>query len=152
MAGMFEAWADIYSNSKILQTGIVFTHVCGLLIGAGCAVAADRLTLLAKPGDTHQLKAIVGSHRVVLGGLVAMFVSGALLFAKDFDHFKSSRWFWAKMVLIVILLVNGARLARAERAAQSGEPAAWSRLRSASVASLVLWVLITLFGVILPNV
>ena len=149
---MFEAWTEIYSNSKILQTLILFGHLGGLLIGAGCAVAADRLTLQARPGDSHQLKLLAGSHRVVLGGLAVMFVSGALMFAANFDTYVVSRWFWTKMALVVILLINGVRLTRAERAAHAGGPAAWSQLRSASMASLVLWVLITLFGAILPNV
>ena len=149
---MFSAWNEIYSNSKVLQSGIQFAHVGGLLVGAGCAVAADRLTLLAPADDANQLKALEGSHRVVLGGLVSMFVSGALMVAADFDHFIVSRWFWFKMALIVVLMINGVRLARAEQAARAAQPGAWARLRSASVASLVLWVLVTLFGAILPNV
>lgn len=149
---MFEAWTEFYQDSKVLQIAILFGHMGGLLIGAGCAVAADRLTLLATPGDQHQLKALSGSHRVVLGGLAAMFVSGALMFAANFDTYFVSKWYWAKMALIVLLLLNGVRLTRAERAATAGEPTGWARLRSASIASLVLWVLITLFGAILPNV
>ena len=149
---MFEAWTEIYSNSKILQTSILFTHLGGLLIGAGCAVAADRLTLLSAPDDAHQLNALTGSHRVVIGGLVAMCISGALMFAANFDTYVVSRFFWAKMALIVILLINGVRLARAEQAAQAAVPGAWGRLRSASITSLVLWIAVTLFGAILPNV
>jgi hypothetical protein len=149
---MVQAWTDIYSNSKILQTFILFAHLGGLLIGAGCAVAADRLTLLAAPGDSHQLKAVSGSHRVVLGGLAAMFVSGVLMFTANFDTYFVSRFFWIKMALIVILLINGVRLTRAEEAARTGSREAWARLRSASFASLFLWVVITLFGAILPNV
>lgn len=149
---MLAAWTELYQDSKILQTVVLFGHLGGLLVGAGCAVAADRLTLLAKPGDQHQLDALSGSHRIVLGGLVAMFVSGALMLAANWDTYIVSRWFWAKMALVVILLINGVRLARVEQAARAGEPGAWSRLRGASIASLVLWVLITLFGAILPNV
>lgn len=149
---MLATWNEIYSNSAIWRTLVLFSHVGGLLLGAGCAVAADRLTLLAQPGDTHQLKALAGVHRVVLIGLVFMGVSGLLMVGADLDHYLTSKWFWTKMALVVLLLLNGVRLARAEQGARAAEPQAWSRLRSASLASLVLWFLVTFFGAVLPNV
>lgn len=149
---MFASWSEIYSNSAIWRSVILFGHVGGLLLAGGCAVAADRLTLLATPGDTHQLKALAGSHRVVLGGLVAIVVSGALMLTANLDTYLASRFFWTKMALVVVLLINGVRLTRAEAAARAGASSGWARLRSASVASMTLWVLITLFGAILPNV
>ena len=149
---MLSAWSEFYSNSVVWRTAIQFLHLGGLLIGAGTAVAADRLILLAEAGDTYQLKALKGSHRVVLGGVVAMFVSGALMVGADFDHYVTSRWFWAKIALVVVLLINGVRLARAEQAARESDPSGWARLRAASAASLVLWILVTLFGAIVPNV
>jgi hypothetical protein len=149
---MFESWNEIYSNSGVWRTAILFAHVGGLLIGGGCAVAADRLTLLSAPGDTSQLNALAGSHRIVLTSLAFIFVSGALMLAANLDTYLVSRWFWAKMALVVLLLINGMRLTRAERAARAAAPSGWGRLRSASMTSLALWVLITLFGAILPNV
>lgn len=149
---MLATWNAVYSNSAIWRTMILFAHVGGLLLGAGCAVAADRLTLLAQAGDTHQLKALAGVHRVVLAGLVSLCVSGALMVASDLDHYLVSTWFWSKMALVALLLINGVRLSRAEQSARAAEPQAWARLRSASVASLVLWFLITFLGAVLPNV
>jgi len=149
---MFASWSDIYSNSAFLRSAILFAHVGGLLVGAGSAVAMDRITLTAAPGDAHQLKALAGSHRIVLGGLVAIIVSGVLMLAANLDTFLVSRFFWTKMALVLLLLINGVRLTRAEAAARAGAASGWARLRSASVASMVLWVLITLFGAILPNV
>jgi len=149
---MLATWSEIYSNSAMWRTVILFGHVGGLLLGAGCAVAADRLTLMAPVGDSHQLKALAGVHRVVLAGLAAMFVSGVLMLAANLDTYLVSRWFWLKMFLVAMLLVNGVRLARAEQAARASDPAAWARLRGASTASLALWFLITLLGAVLPNV
>ena len=149
---MFEAWSEIYSNSAVWRTVVLYAHVGGLLVGGGCAVAADRLTLHAAPGDAHQLQAIGGVHRVVLAGLAALVVSGALMLFANFDTYIVSPYFWTKMALFVALLGNGVRLSRAEQAARAGVPSGWARLRSASTASLVLWLLITLFGAILPNV
>ena len=149
---MLAAWNEFYSNSALWRSIILYAHVGGLLLGAGCAVAADRLTLLSRPGDAHQLNALAGSHKVVLAGLVLMFVSGGLMLASNFDTLIVSKWFWVKMALIVVLLMNGVRLNRAEQAARAGEPSGWVRLRSASLASLVLWFLITFVGAVLPNV
>jgi hypothetical protein len=53
---------------------------------------------------------------------------------------------------VLVLTINGARLVAAGRAAGADANADWSRLRSASVASLVLWFTTTLFGAVLPNV
>ena len=51
-----------------------------------------------------------------------------------------------------MLLGNGVRLSLAEQTAREGNPLGWPRLRSASILSMILWVLVTLFGAILPNV
>ncbi len=112
---MFESWNEIYSNSAVWRTAILFAHVGGLLVGGGCAVAADRLTLLAPPGDSHPLRAISGIHRLVLTSLAFIFVSGALMLAANLDTYLVSRWFWTKMAFVVLLLINGARLTSAGR-------------------------------------
>ena len=51
-----------------------------------------------------------------------------------------------------LVLGNGVRLSLAEQTAREGNPLGWPRLRSASILSMILWVLVTLFGAILPNV
>ncbi len=148
---MFESWSEIYSNSAVLRSLILYAHLAGLLVGGGCALAADRMTLGAAPGDAAQLKAVAGVHRVVLGGLAALAISGLLMLAANLNTFIGSRVYWTKMGLVLLLLINGARLTRAEQAARTSV-AHWPRLRSASVTSLVLWLLIALFGAMLPNV
>jgi uncharacterized membrane protein len=149
---MFDTWSEIYSNSAVWRTVILYAHIGGILVGGGCAVAADRLTLLAAPADASQLKAIAGVHRIVIAGLTAIVISGLLMLAADLDTFIGSRIYWTKMALVVLLLINGLRLTRAERAARGGGTAEWMRLRRASQASLALWLLIALFGAMLPNV
>ena len=149
---MFESWTEIYSNSAVWRSVILYLHVGGLLIGGGAAVAADRATLRSAPGDSNQLKAIAGSHRVILASLAAIVVSGALMLTANLDTFLASPWYWTKMALVAMLLINGVGLTRAERAARAGEPSGWPRLCRASMTSLALWVLITFFGAVLPNV
>jgi len=62
-----------------------------------------------------------------------------------------SRPFWIKMALFVALLLNGVLVVRAERVASAGEPSARRLLRVACVASLILWLAVTLAGTVVPN-
>lgn len=149
---MFDAWNEIYSNSMVVRSAVLYGHVAGMLVGGGCAVAADRMTLLSQAGDAQQLKAVGGVHRIVIGGIGALVVSGALMFAANVDTYLSSPYYWTKMALFALLLINGRRLTVAERDARAGMASGWVRLRGASVASLVLWLLTALCGAILPNV
>jgi hypothetical protein len=151
-----EWWTTVYSNQATLRTVVAFAHVGGLLGGGGCAVAADRATLLlAHTGperwDAH-LASIRRAHRVVVIGLVFIFISGALLAAADLPTYLESKVFWTKMALVAALLVNGMVLIRAERQVVSGRAAGLRRLHQASAISLALWFLTTLLGTALPNV
>jgi uncharacterized membrane protein len=156
MPHLVDAWASMYSNHAALRTGIDFVHVAGLLVGGGCAVAADRMTLRAAGREpalrTIAVQSLADIHRVVLAGLAAVIASGVLQFFADLDTFLYSRIFWIKMGLVVLLLANGLVLVRAERQAERGEARGWPRLRTASAISLGLWLVTTLAGAALPNI
>ena len=64
----------------------------------------------------------------------------------------SSRIFWLKMALVVLLLVNGVLILAGERQVERDAPRAWTRLHATATASLVLWFVITLAGVALTNI
>lgn len=148
------AWESLYANSALLRTLIGFAHVAGLLVGGGCAIVADRATLRAyRHGGERsvELSIIRSAHRIVIGGLVLVTVSGALLLAADLDTYLHSRVFWTKMAFVGLLLVNGAVLRIfAERAAV--DDGRWRGLAYAAGISLSLWFLTTLTGAALPNV
>jgi hypothetical protein len=156
LAHAADSWASLYSNSAVLRTAVGFAHIAGLVAGGGAAIVEDRAVLGAPAGDDGVRRQRAGAthraHRVVLIGLALVIASGVLLFAADYELFLRSRVFWTKMGLVGVLLVNGAMLARAGRAVEHGQPAAWRRLRLAAVCSLTLWLLITLLGAALPNV
>jgi len=156
LASLVSQWASLYSNHAVLRTIVVFAHVGGLVGAGGCAIAADRATLLAMKGHEaerlHQVEALAGTHRVVIVGLSFIVVSGLLLLAADVETFLYSRVFWTKMTLIALLLVNGAVLTSAERRASAGAADAWGRLRGTALVSLALWFSITFAGVALTNV
>jgi len=156
LAGLVAQWTALYSAHAVLRTVVVYAHV-GALVGAGgCAIAADRATLLAarrhEAERRAQVEAIAGTHRVVVGGLTLIVISGLLMLAADLDTFLYSRVFWIKMALIVLLLINGALLTAAERRASRGDADAWGRLRITAMASAALWFLIAFAGVGLTNV
>jgi hypothetical protein len=156
MIHLVALWTSLYSNHAVLRTAVGFVHIGGLVGGGGCAIAADRMTLLAgredRPTRVLQLTSLRTTHRVVLAGLAAVIVSGVLLFAADVDTFLYSKVFWLKMGLMVLLLFNGCVLVRAERRAEQGDEDAWRWLTWTSTISLALWFLTTLAGTGLLNV
>jgi uncharacterized membrane protein len=148
-----ELWTSLFANHAALRTGIDFLHVGALVGGGGFAVAADRSALVAtrRGPAPERLELLDGGHRLVVIALVVIIGSGLLLFAADVDTFLPSRIFWLKMGLFGLLLINGAQMIRAERAAGQGDLRALRRLRSLAIASLALWFLTTLAGTALPN-
>ncbi|HZR23261.1 MAG TPA: DUF6644 family protein [Vicinamibacterales bacterium] len=150
------AWASVYSNHAVLRTLVVFAHVGGLVAGGGVAVATDRCVLNTVLKDEWSRKtlldAVGASHRIVVGAIVLIVISGVLMLAADVDTFLYSRVFWLKMAFFALLLGNGVVLTRAERRALDGDEAAFPTLRGTAIASITLWFLTTLAGVGLLNI
>jgi hypothetical protein len=152
---LIENWNSIYAGHASLRTIIEFAHIAGLVAGGGCAITADLATLTAARDGSiarlTELRLLQRTHRIVLTGLIAVFASGILLFAADVGTYLHSATFWIKMVLVALLVVNGALLVRGERGITDGEPRSWTRLHRMAVVSLVLWFLTTFVGTMLPN-
>jgi Family of unknown function (DUF6644) len=139
-------WAQLYSDDQVVSSTVTYAHLAGVLLGGGVAVAADRSALGADRPDAA-IDARV--HRWVVIGLAIIVASGVLMMLADLHTYLTSAVFWIKMGLTVLLLGNGYLRVRAETAVQRGVAAAWRRLRSTSIASLVLWFLILLAGTVL---
>ncbi|HEX4633931.1 MAG TPA: hypothetical protein VH163_08870 [Gemmatimonadales bacterium] len=150
-------WAHLYSDHKAVSEAVNFVHFGGVLLAGGLAVAADRATLRLSDarldGGTSSwaLTEIAGVHRLVLGGLGVVLVSGLLQTFADLDTYLTSVVFWSKMTLVAVLLANGWVRLRAEAAVRQGDPGAWPAYRRTSVASLVLWFTLVLFGTVLAG-
>jgi len=155
-------WQSAFSNSKVISTSVTGAHLFALFIGGGFAVAADRSTLRAFRTDVQararQLAELRQVHRPVLIALAVMFVSGVMLALSDVKTFATSPTFWIKMMLVLLLVLNGAVLTKTEQALGHGgiptehqERRLWNRLRASSWCSLFLWSATLLAGVILQN-
>ena len=156
MVDLFQTWQSFYSNHAAVRTLVAFVHVGALIAGGGLAITTDRAMLTAVLDDDFSRRSLLdtlqGSHRLVIASLVLITVSGFLLFASDYETFLYSKFFWTKMALVVLLMVNGLVLWGAERRALVGDHRAWGTLRFTAIASITLWFLTTLGGVALPNI
>jgi hypothetical protein len=158
LSRLAKPWADAYSDSKLLPTVVFFVHIGALLFAGGLAISLDRGTLRAARGSadvrSRQIDDLAGTHRFVLWGLALSLLSGVLLLASDLDTFWTSWVWWTKATMIVLLLVNGWMMTRAEeqvRANPTQSESGWGRLRVTAIVSSVLWFAITLAGVTLVN-
>jgi hypothetical protein len=149
-------WADWYGDSSALSTGLASLHLGGMLLGGGLAIASDRATLRAlrrpEPLEPH-LAEIAAVHWLVILGLTITCLTGFLMLAADLDGLIGSAIFWVKMSVLMALVVNGWRIRQTARCLETGpaNPARWrDRLRSAVVASVVLWFLALGLGAALP--
>jgi hypothetical protein len=156
MLSLLDTWSSLYANHSALRTAIEFLHIGGLVVAGGCAIAADRITLVSarQPKATRiaRLESLQGTHQVVIAGLAIVIGSGILMLAADLDTFLYSKVFWLKMFFMALLLLNGSLLVRAEQRVEHGASEAWMPLTYAAAASLTLWTLTTLAGAALPNI
>jgi hypothetical protein len=154
IANFAQPWATLFNDSRIVSSGVMFSHLSGLVLGGGGAVAADRASLRAvRASPTQQsshLRELGLVHRVVLWGLAITFASGLLLAAADVKTYATLPAFWVKMGLIALLLANGYAMQRAERALASGTPA-WRHLHRTAILSLVLWFAVLLASTFLTS-
>jgi hypothetical protein len=161
LAHLLAPWQSMFSNSKTISAAVTYVHLAALLFGGGFAVAADRAALRAARGAPERRRQLLDDlaavHRPVLIGLGALAVSGVLLFTADVQTFATSAVFWTKATLVALLIGNGYRLMRTERALRVGgeidvgDPR-WRRLRGAAMASMILWAAVVLAGTVLTTV
>ena len=150
-----QGWARIYADTKLLSIGLTYLHLAGLLLGGGAAVAADRETLRAarepEPVRANHLAFLGTVHTIAIAGLSMLAVSGAAMLLADLETFWSTKVFWIKMSLVVLLLANGLLMRQGEQLARTMPERAWRQLKMSSIASLVLWFAILMASTILAS-
>ena len=151
-------WADLYSNHPLIQSTVVFAHLAGQMVGGGAAIATDRAAVRAHRADEttrrHHLHRLHQVHRTVLVSLALVVASGILLLASDLETFLVSPIYWLKMGTVLLLALNGWALTRTGNRLEGATidwSRGWSRMRTTSMISLALWLLIAFAGVLLVN-
>jgi uncharacterized membrane protein len=157
IAHWLEPWNHLFAHSKWVSGTVTGAHILFLMFGGGLAIAADRTTLRVDHADSEareeQIREIRAVHVPVLVSLVILLVSGVLLAASDIETFLPSGWFWLKIGLVVLLMINGSVLTLTERRLGRGmTDADWVRMRTLAWASIVLWTATTVVGLVLPNI
>ncbi|MDR0787152.1 MAG: hypothetical protein LBG44_04735 [Gemmatimonadota bacterium] len=159
---LFAPWAGFVEHHHALSATLVGLHLMALVIGGGVGIAADWNVLRVRPGDmTGRLtrrEDIAAVHRVVLAGVTVLFATGVLITASELDEFLETPVFWIKLVLVALLVVNGAMMTRREKllpgrteAAYTGD-GEWGRVRLHAIFSLVLWIATAVAGLVLSYV
>jgi len=156
VAQWLDPWNRLFAHSKLVAGTVTGAHVISLLFG-GLAIAADRTTLRVDRSDpaarAAQLREVRAVHAPVIAALVVLLVSGLLLAASDVETFLPSIWFWIKITLVVLLLINGGMLTAAERKLGAGlTDVGWSRLRTLAWTSIALWTATAVVGIVLSNI
>lgn len=152
-----EPWSQLYGDSTVLPTIIVFAHIAALVFAGGLAVTMDRGTLRAFRGPAEfrwrQLEELDRAHRTVITGLVLSVITGVLLFTADLETYFTSPIYWTKMSLIALLLINGYVMTKTEsrirNTPNADDEPGWKRLRATAGLSIVLWFAIAFVGVAL---
>jgi hypothetical protein len=155
---LLKPWNNFYSHSKMAETVVQSLHIGGVLMAGGLAISADRGTLRAlrapAPDRAFPMRELAAVHQWVLTGLTIVVISGLGMLTADIETFFGSWVYWTKMVLFVVLLVNGLVIVRTEaelRADPHEQSPHWARLRLRALTSIGLWFTITVLGVALVN-
>jgi hypothetical protein len=157
IAKWLEPWNHLFAHSKLVSGSVTGAHIIALMFGGGLAIAADRTTLRVDRADSEarqeQIREIRAVHIPVLIALVVLLLSGVLLAASDVETFLPAPWFWVKITLVVLLMVNGSVLTLTERRLH-GEltDAGWTRLRTLARLSIALWTTTAVVGIVLSNI
>src|SRR5262245_5096094 len=156
LAAAAAPWASFYNDSTAAQTLITFGHFGGMMVAGGSAVTADRGVLKASrqagSGRLRRIDDISGAHRTVITALAVTSISGVLMLAAYLENLAVSPWFWLKMGLLALLIINGwfmTPISQQLRRDGGITPKLWSRLQFAATTSLVLWFAVVLAGTLL---
>ena len=152
-----EPWQQLYAHSTVVATLVLFGHVGGLMVAGALTFSTESGALRLDPADAGEreryLRVVARSRSVIGFALAIAMVSGFLLFLADLEAFAVSRVFWAKMLLVVLLLANAfiasrldARLRRTDDAATERHDGLWRRRRASAWATAVLWFALVLSG------
>ncbi len=158
LATAVKPWADLYGHSKTVSSLVTWVHLAGILVGGGFAIASDRAALRALGADLEERKRVLRDfgtiHRPVVIALAVVAISGVFQTLSDVETFLTSKVYYTKMALVIVLLLNGYGVMRAEQRLQldpSPGNKLWRRFRFGAIASITLWLGTLLAGTFLMS-
>jgi hypothetical protein len=157
LIGATTPWRTLFERSAPVEMSVVGAHVLSMLVAGGLALSYDRASLRAARWTAdvraHHIAELHAVHRVVVAALAICMASGLLLFGADIKTFVVSVPFWIKMSLIALLLGNALVMTASEASlrldAGGAAQVTWSRIRTSSIVSMVLWAAIVLVSIVL---
>jgi uncharacterized membrane protein len=151
---LISGWSAFYGDHEIVSVGVTFLHLAAVVVGGGAAIAADRAVWRAMREGVEArdacLQRLAAVHPTAAAALIVTGITGVLMFGADLETFLYSNLFWAKMAVLAVLVTNGAWIVSLERRIMPRPAAGWRLLAIASMASMVLWLVLLLLGTWLP--
>jgi hypothetical protein len=157
-----EPWQQLYAHSTLVATLVLFGHLAGLLVAGALTFSTEAGALRLDPADDGERRRYLRAaspSRIAIGvALGFAMINGVLLFLADLEAFAVSRIFWAKMLLVILLLTNtvlasrlDARLRREDDASTGVDAGLWRRRRANAWVTGMLWFALVLSGSALAN-
>ncbi|HUV32915.1 MAG TPA: hypothetical protein VMW31_05025 [Devosiaceae bacterium] len=131
---------------------LLWLHFLGLAVGVGGGFALGALGPAFRGATPEQIVALAPARRRIFNAvtiaLVLLVVTGPLvLWLRYGDTSGMTWWFWAKMVLVLVLIGLNVRSRQLLKAAEGGDAGAGPKLMQAGMASGVTSMLIVLAAV-----
>ena len=122
---------------------LIFLHLAGLVVGMGSGVAASRLgPLLASANDDQRTILFKLAKLLALNGhigLALLWITGPLVIwlkyggTGDFDF-----WFWAKIILAIVLTASVGIATSASRRMREGDMSAGLTVKRAGMVNVLV--------------
>ncbi len=152
--GIIAWWSSYYGNHETASVVIRFLHLTGIILGGGTGLFSDRQVLRAARAAPEEREEVLTNlsraHAHVISWIVIIGITGLLMTFADLHTFLGSKVYWAKMILVVLLICNGSALYLVERrTSRFGAATEWASLVVVATISTILWLTILFFGVLL---
>ena len=124
---------------------LLIAHLLGLMLVA--AAFLPLLGMMGQGGATPQTSRLLTQFGH--WGIIVLLVSGPILLFVRYGGFDGvSHWFWAKMVMVVVLAAGVVTSAMSARKMRAGDAAATGRVRIGRVVAVLSLVGIVIFAVL----
>mgnify|MGYP001185016891 FL=1 len=135
----------------IFYKALLWLHLLGIALGGAASFGHPVLGAIAQKTPEARpfvMRAGKGLSSMGRAGIAALVGSGALMIWLAWDITAMSGLFWAKMALVVVLIVNVVLAGRAAKALAGGDMSAAARLPAHGMIGVALMLLLLAFGIL----